>query len=272
MHHGPNESKFWDYSMDEFAWHDIPDSIHHILNVTKVGSLSYIGFSQGTAQAFAALSIHPELNEKVNVFIALAPALSPPGLAQPMVDSLMKSSPTLLYLIFGRKSILSSATMWQSILYPPIFAWIIDTGVWWLFKWTGNNISAMQKICAYAHLYSFTSVKSVVHWFQIMRNARFQMYDDDTMWWGTKSRVSSYRPVRFPTRNIVTPVVLLWGDCDSLVHIETMLRQLPEHTVAKRLKTYEHLDVIWGKDVDKDVIPVVLDVLDVYNRLQGTKY
>jgi lysosomal acid lipase/cholesteryl ester hydrolase len=43
--------------------------------------LSYIGFSQGTAQAFAALSIHPQLNEKVNVFIALAPAMSPKGFA-----------------------------------------------------------------------------------------------------------------------------------------------------------------------------------------------
>ena len=79
-------------SIDDFAWHDIPDSINHILQVTKSKKLSYIGFSQGTAQAFAALSIHPELNEKVNVFIALAPAMSPPGLAAPIVDALMKAS------------------------------------------------------------------------------------------------------------------------------------------------------------------------------------
>ena len=79
-------------SIDDFAWHDIPDSINHILRVTKSDKLSYIGFSQGTAQAFAALSIHPELNEKVSVFIALAPAMSPPGLAAPIVDALMKAS------------------------------------------------------------------------------------------------------------------------------------------------------------------------------------
>jgi lysosomal acid lipase/cholesteryl ester hydrolase len=54
--------------------------------------VSYVGFSQGTAQAFAALSIHPQLNEKVNVFIALAPAMSPAGLAAPIVDGLMKAS------------------------------------------------------------------------------------------------------------------------------------------------------------------------------------
>jgi lysosomal acid lipase/cholesteryl ester hydrolase len=80
------------YSMDDFAWHDIPDSIEYILNCTKAPTLSYVGFSQGTAQAFAALSIHPQLNEKVNVFIALAPAMSPAGLAASIVDGLMKSS------------------------------------------------------------------------------------------------------------------------------------------------------------------------------------
>jgi len=80
------------YSIDDFAWHDIPDSIQYILDITKARKVSYVGFSQGTAQAFAALSIHPQLNEKINVFIALAPALSPAGLAASIVDGLMKSS------------------------------------------------------------------------------------------------------------------------------------------------------------------------------------
>ena len=87
--------------MDNFAWHDIPDSINHILTVTKAPSLSYIGFSQGTAQAFAALSVHPQLNEKVNVFIALAPAMSPPGLSAPIVDALVKSSYVYLSYLLG---------------------------------------------------------------------------------------------------------------------------------------------------------------------------
>lgn len=92
IHHDPNSAKFWNYSIDDFAWHDIPDSIEYILGVTKEESLSYVGFSQGTAQAFAALSIHPQLNERINVFIALAPAMSPAGLAATIVDGLMKAS------------------------------------------------------------------------------------------------------------------------------------------------------------------------------------
>lgn len=92
IYHDPNSTKFWDFSMDNFAWNDIPDSIEYVLEVTQEPSLSYVGFSQGTAQAFAALSIHPQLNRRVNVFIALAPAMSPSGLAAPIVDGLMKAS------------------------------------------------------------------------------------------------------------------------------------------------------------------------------------
>ncbi|GBE80945.1 triacylglycerol lipase [Sparassis latifolia] len=271
IHHNPNSARFWNYSIDDFAWHDIPDSIEYILDVTKEASLSYVGFSQGTAQAFAALSIHPQLNEKINVFIALAPAMSPAGLSAPMVDVLMKASPTLLFLIFGRKSILSSVPAWQSLLYPPVFCAIITISLRFLFGWRSENISPEQKLAAFSHLYSFASVKSVVHWFQIMRNGKFQMYDDDVqrvvLIRSTAARpsgVTSYAPARFPTRNIVTPIFLLYGDRDSLVDIGTMLHELPRHTTSRCLHGYEHLDVLWGRDIDKDVIPHVVEALRAY--------
>jgi lysosomal acid lipase/cholesteryl ester hydrolase len=124
IQHPSNSAKFWDFCIDDFAFHDIPDTINYILDTTNQPSLSYIGFSQGTAQAFATLSIHPKLNDKIDVFIALAPAMSPAGLSNTIVDALMKSSPNLMYLFFGRKSILSSTTFWQSVLcmFPVILA------------------------------------------------------------------------------------------------------------------------------------------------------
>ena len=116
--------------------------------------------------------------------------------------------------------------MWQAILYPPIFCRVIDAGVNWLFSWRSKNISPLQKHAAYAHLYSFASTKSVVHWFQIMRHARFVMYDDDAH--GPRATAGrAYRPAKFPTRNIATQVVLMYGDTDSLVDIDAMRRELP---------------------------------------------
>ncbi len=96
LHHSPTDTAFWNFSMDQFAFHDIPDSIAYILSTTSQASLSYIGFSQGTAQAFATLSIHPTLNAKIDVFVALAPAMAPPGLASGIVASLVKSNPSIL--------------------------------------------------------------------------------------------------------------------------------------------------------------------------------
>lgn len=175
---GPSSLEFWNFSIDEFAFYDIPNSIEYILDHTEQPSLSYIGFSQGTAQAFAALSIHPKLNQQVNVFIALAPAMSPPGLANGLADALIKSSPQVLYLMFGRRGILASTPLWESIVYPPLYVKIIDASLRFLFNWRASNIAIAQKLAAYPHLYSYTSTKSVVHWFQIIRTKSFQMYDD----------------------------------------------------------------------------------------------
>lgn len=164
------------------------------------------------------------------------------------------------------------------MLYPPIFAKVIDLALRFLFDWDGQNILPSQKIAAYAHLYSTSSTKAVVHWFQIMRNASFQMYDDDVdantpLSYNRGTSSTACVPVRFPTKNIVTPIMLLWGGRDGLVDIDMMLRQLPESTRERRLEGYEHIDVLWGKDVHIDVIPEVLDVLKTHcdrpERLQG---
>ncbi|KAK7425815.1 cholesterol esterase [Neonectria magnoliae] len=272
IHCSPTSVKFWDFSIDEFAFHDIPDSIAYILDTTQQESLSYIGFSQGTAQAFATLAIHPKLNSQVNVFIALAPALSPAGLSNGIVDSLVKASPQVLFLLFGRRSILSSATMWETILYPPIFSQLIDMGLSFLFNWQTKNISASQKLAAYPHLYSFTSTKSVVHWFQIIRNKCFQMYDDDVHQPMSVTSTNKYSKVaKYPTRNIKTPIVLVYGGSDSLVDIKVMLKELPPQTVATEIPHYEHLDFLWARDVDVQVFKHVFDALDSFTDAEHSK-
>jgi len=98
------------------------------------------------------------------------------------------------------------------------------------------------------------------------------MYDEDVQSSVSPSAQGSwsvrfyYRPARFPTRNISSPVVLLYGDKDSLVDINAMKRQLPKHAVAKPLRGYEHLDILWGENVHEDVIPEVMEALRTHAR------
>ncbi|SZF01808.1 unnamed protein product [Blumeria hordei] len=265
IYHSPNETRFWNFSMDEFAFYDIPDTIEYILQTTMATSLSYIGFSQGTAQAFASLAVHPKLNKKINVFIALAPAMSPPGLSNSVVNALVKSSPKVLFLLFGHYSILSSTTVWQSILYPPIYTRLIDLALSNLFGWKVRNISASQKLAAYSHLYSFTSTKSVVHWFQIIRNKTFHMFDDDRSPFMSLGSKNFTKVKKFPTRNIKSPITLVYGGSDSLVDIDVMRKELPSHTSVVEIKHFEHLDFLWAREVETLVFPHVFKALEEHS-------
>lgn len=97
------------------AMFDIPDTVDYILRETGREKLNYIGFSQGTAQAMAALSINPDLNDKVNIFIGLAPAYAPKGFSNYFVDYIVKVNPKIMYHLFGRRCLLPSVTFWQNI-------------------------------------------------------------------------------------------------------------------------------------------------------------
>lgn len=92
----------------------------------------------------------------------MAPATTPKGLQHPLIDAFVKATPSVIYLMFGRKTPLKLALFWQRIISPPLFVKVIDASVRFLFGWTGDNMTADQKTVSYQHLYSLTSVKSLV--------------------------------------------------------------------------------------------------------------
>lgn len=272
LYYDVHSTKFWNFSIDEFALFDIPNLIEYILKDTGKEKLTYIGFSQGSAQAFASVSVNSELNRKIDQLIAISPATTPHGLYSKFLDILLKSSPNVTYLLFSRKVLMPSCLFWQKIMYPPLFDKVIDLSNYMLFNWKSFNISKLQKLSSYAHLYSTTSVKCVVHWFQVMSSKNFQMYFDTT----TSSSLSGVHPVSYPLKNIQIPIHLIYGTTDSLVDIDVMRSQLPKRTTTMvPVHNHEHLDNLWGEDVFEAVFKQVLQYLgentdNVYSRLFRT--
>ncbi|CAI5756774.1 unnamed protein product [Candida verbasci] len=263
-----NSTSFWNFSLDEFALFDIPNTIDYILESTGNEKLTYIGFSQGSAQAFASVSFNQELNNKIDQLIAISPATTPHGLYSKFLDVLLKSSPNITYLLFSRKVLMPSCIFWQKIMYPPLFDSLIDISNYLLFNWRAKNITKLQKLSSYAHLYSTTSVKCVVHWFQVMSSKNFQMYHDVNT-----TSLSGLNPISYPLKNIKVPIHLIYGTTDSLVDIDVMKNQLPlDSTTTYPVENHEHLDNLWGNDVYEVVFKQVLkylneDVDKVYSRL-----
>lgn len=48
--------KFWEFSIDHLANFDVPAVVDYVLSYTKREKVSYIGFSQGSAQGFVLLT------------------------------------------------------------------------------------------------------------------------------------------------------------------------------------------------------------------------
>ncbi|KAI9280023.1 Alpha/Beta hydrolase protein [Sporodiniella umbellata] len=268
LHLNPEDPKFWNFSMNEFAMRDLPDTVDYILEQTGAPNLTYIGFSQGTAQAFAGLSINPSLNKKINLFIALAPATTPKGLRHPIIDAFVKATPNVIYLVFGRKAALKLALFWQRIISPSLFTKVIDSCCYFLFGWTGNNMSPAQKAVSYQHLYSTTSVKSLVHWFQIIRCGKFQMYDEvpSRLPYHTMNAVAGHHRPRFPTLQIKSPIAIFYGRSDSLVDFNILSADLPSPLAyVKSIEKWEHLDFLWADKIEEIVYQDILQLLKKFN-------
>ncbi|KAI8324902.1 alpha/beta-hydrolase [Martensiomyces pterosporus] len=279
MRYSPEDRRFWNFSIDEIALVDVPTTVDYILKETGAEKLTYIGFSQGTAQMFMALSRNKRLNEQVDHFIALAPASTPRGFENSVVDYFTKATPHMLYLLFGRRRAMSLVYFWINLLPREAYVAVLDYCVNLLFGWSMRNLSQETKNIVYWHLYSYTSVKAIVHWMQIIRCGELQMYDDEPSvypMWSASSADRYYRrcgytmgPLThwnntYPLGKITTRVSLFHGGADSLSSVDVLLNDLavvPEECVCFR--HYEHMDFLWADTVGALVYPRVLALMGV---------
>jgi len=260
-----HSDKFWNFSLDDFAMYDIPTMIEFVLNQTGSPSLFYIGFSQGTAQAFAAFSLNPNLASKINLFVALAPATRVKELKNPVVSAVATSRPKLVFLLFGKRAILGETLFWRSVLSWQVYAWVIDFFLEFLFGWKTRNLDSKEKPMLYAHLYSYSSVKCLVHWFQIAKSQNFQAFDDNII----IRHTTNYKPYVLPNYSpsrIVCPVAIFYGGKDTVPEMNWLLKQVPEGTFIHCEDSYEHLDFMWAKDAPDVIDKKVIDLLGGYNQ------
>lgn len=269
----PSHEDFWDFSLDEMIRYDLPTMVEYVLAQTGAESLTLIGFSQGTAQTFGCMSSNPRLAQKINLFIALAPVSQVRGFSNPVVDSLARARPDFIFLLFGKKSILPSTLFWRKVLSRNLFVLAIDQAIEFLFGWSAACLDPAEKPLLYSHIYSYSSVKTVVHWFQIIQNTTFQMFDDSLSNNASTSPYDRYTTQVLPqyrTLQLACPVACFYGGKDNLPNTKAVLASIPKDKVAlfHEEKEYEHLDFMWAKDTGKSICPPILSLLKKYNPVE----
>jgi lysosomal acid lipase/cholesteryl ester hydrolase len=148
---------------------------------------------------------------------------------------------------------------WKELFFARAFSRIIDRCQLALFGWESTHIRTLDKIIAYQHLYAFTSSKLIVHWFQIMRAGRFQMYDE-----GSPVQIGSGHVVpRYTLDAISTKIALFLGGRDTLVDNSYTKEHLGDSVIhVTEIEEYEHLDFLWASDLDTRVYPAILRLMN----------
>lgn len=176
-----HKEAFWDYSFEDMAKYDQPALFKFVLGRTGVQKVTYIGHSQGTTQMFCALSENLAFfKEHMNLFIALAPVVRVDGCSSGLLkkmsdnDLIVKSFKKLkIYEMFPSKGKNNSAQAFFHKLLPDLG----NLGVRMIADDDPKTINQAQLDSYMAHFPAGSSVKSVLHYKQLMVRKAFEHFD-----------------------------------------------------------------------------------------------
>ncbi|GMR59837.1 hypothetical protein PMAYCL1PPCAC_30032, partial [Pristionchus mayeri] len=252
-----DEKEYWRFSFDEMAQFDLEAMVDKALSVSGNDHLHYVGYSQGTMMMFARLSKDRLFGKKMKKFFALAPVGSVAHSKGPIVvigkDFLPEIE--LFIKLIGEEEFLPSsfitkfitrAACGASSLTNPLCANI-------LFALVGPNTNQMNKtrLAAYlSHTPAGTSTQNVLHWAQMTRSGRTEMYD-----YGSENANLQYygqsTPPEYDLSKVIVPTYLFHSPADLLADpedVKYLLKTLPRETVVENveLRDFNHIDFVYG--------------------------
>jgi len=263
----PTQAEFWKWSWDEMARFDLPTMVGYVSTMARVEKISLVGHSQGTMQAFAALSIpsaRQTLSSHLNLFVALAPVAYLTHLSSPLLRTLADVQAVALVRFFGDKSFLPSTEMLRKTL-PALcslsqfacesFACMLSGCV----PGSRSHVNHTRWPVYSAHYPTGTSVQNIAHFSQGVRSGAFQRFD-----FGATENMARYNsstppPYLLPFDASV-PTAIFSGSLDSLADsqdVQRLVQQLPPGMVVWReeLQTWDHLTFVWGEDANAYLYP-----------------
>ena len=241
-------SNFWNFNIDDLGKYDVPAMINHVIKQTGQTKINLIGFSQGSAQIFIALSHNSILCEKVSLFIALAPAVKTAPV-DGVINHIAHTYPNLISKIFGKLSMLSQVHGWKRLLSPEAFEKVCSYSMQLLFGWSCSEMSLKRRIELYQHIFSSSSVQCVEHWFHIMRNG------------GLLCTYGTRDVVQYDIGRISCPIAVLSGGRDYLVDASIIPLLSNTCFYTHNQNQYEHLDLIWADSAEQHIFTRVISLI-----------
>uniref|UniRef100_A0A6B2L7M9 Partial AB-hydrolase lipase domain-containing protein n=1 Tax=Arcella intermedia TaxID=1963864 RepID=A0A6B2L7M9_9EUKA len=245
------DPRYWDWNIHDLGRFDFPTMVQYVHTQTEQ-RVTFIGHSQGNAQAFAGLCHDPDIAQYLDLFVALAPAYYVNDFKHWSLKLLQKLPDSVFELIFGSTSFIPIMHKCQLFFHKRIFSSFAYIMFAYLFGWTSDRWKKGRKPAIFQTTPRPISTKLIRNWLDISRSGRLksQEYSDIA-----QARVAEER--HYELGNVKCPVAVFWGKGDSLVDGERLvveMRKIGVNLVFELgIEGYEHMDLLWAGDVVEKV-------------------
>jgi lysosomal acid lipase/cholesteryl ester hydrolase len=268
------DAAFWDYSLHEIGFYDVPAFIDYVLNATGKDSLHYVGYSQGSTTFFMLGSEKPEYIKKVKLVTALAPAIFLKHPKGPLLFSFVFFRRLLetFFELFNTRELFSRDSIESKYLVYVCNenSMFVDVCLHHHFIVQGYSFQEVNKTMLsliYSNTPAGVSPKQMMHVAQLMESGDFHRYDLGVTY--NLKRYGQKEPPRYNLSQVSTPTALYYSSNDWTVNInniDRIVETLPN--VVKRylvpLETFNHNDFVHGKNAANLLYEAVIEEIMKY--------
>ncbi|XP_075530099.1 lipase member K-like [Dermacentor variabilis] len=271
-----SDSRYWDFSLDEVGLLDLPALVDYVLDHTGWPQLFLVGFSQGSAAAWAMLADKPHYNNKILLLAALAPVANMTFIRSP-ARFLVPISPILTAsAIVANQGRLLVRPQWlrratYAVCESPL-RYVCALPTFFLFGVNLNQLNQSRLAVYTSHLPSGASKRNVEQFAQIIRARNFVKYN-----YGPLRNLYHYGTVDSPAYDfskIRAPVALFSAHKDFFANPEDVstLRQILPNVVLDYIVPdleFTHMDFILGIEASAFVYRPLIYFMNYWMLLYG---
>lgn len=268
-------SKFWNFTVDDQLFNDVPAAINFVLQQTQAPMLTYVGYSESTLYMFGLLSTFPDLADKIAAFIALAPVTWVQGAKGVLIPL------ALPYLLipddfngdFSPTAVQQTVSnLFDTTCRSPIIRNTICLGYTNAIGGVGTSDDQAD---FYGALFKASSIKSVKQVAQLFVQKRFGMYD-----YGPIGNMRQYGTLKAPDYDVskirLNRIIMVRAGKDFLSDPEDQEILLSKMGVKPyrdiKIPEYNHWDFLMGKNLSEKISKPVMAALHEILTSLGNGY